>query len=81
MNWVGGFKKWPFLLTFSTVFMLTYVDGGSKKVQNVLTYYMDGPQETTVQSNFYFSFFLFCMDSGPYLPIGQGGNCELSPQI
>ena len=36
---------------------------------------MDGPQETTAQSNFYF----FCMDSGPYLPIGQGGNSELSP--
>ena len=23
MDWVGGFRKWPFLLSFSTVFMLT----------------------------------------------------------
>ena len=30
---VGGFKKWYFWLTFSTVFMLTYWVGGSEKVQ------------------------------------------------
>ena len=23
-DWVSGFRKWPFLLTFSTAFMLTY---------------------------------------------------------
>ena len=31
---LGGSRKWPVLLTFSTVFMLTLWVGGSEKVQN-----------------------------------------------
>ena len=40
VNWVGGSRKWPVLLTFSTVsifYMLTLCSGwvgGSEKVQN-----------------------------------------------
>ena len=30
---LGGFKKWQFLLKFSTVFMLIWLVGGSEKVQ------------------------------------------------
>ena len=33
-DWVGGSRKWPVLLTFSTVLMLRYSMGGSEKVQN-----------------------------------------------
>ena len=33
MDWVGWFKKWYFLLTFSFVFMLTDVVGLVQKVQ------------------------------------------------
>ena len=32
-DWVGGFKKWQFLLTFITVFKLRYWVGGSQKGQ------------------------------------------------
>ena len=31
---MGGSRKWPVLLTFSTVFMLTLWVGWSEKVQN-----------------------------------------------
>ena len=35
-DWVGGVEKWPFLQTFSTVFMLIrWV--GFKKAKNILT--------------------------------------------
>ena len=41
-DWVGGSRKWPFLLMFSTIFMLiSWV--GSKKAKNMLTEYMVGP--------------------------------------
>ena len=41
-DWVGGSRKWPVFLTFSTVFMLIrWV--GSKKAKNMLTQYRDGP--------------------------------------
>ena len=43
MDWLGGFRKCQFLLTFSTAFILTQYVGGSKQSKNVLTYYMDGP--------------------------------------
>ena len=39
----GGIKNGIFFLTLSTVFTLTYWVVVSEKVQNVLTYFMDGP--------------------------------------
>ena len=38
MDWLGGLRKWPFLLTFSILFILPCADnadivGGSEKVQ------------------------------------------------
>ena len=38
MSWLGGLRKWPFLLTFSILFILPCaanadIVGGSKKVQ------------------------------------------------
>ena len=39
---LGGSRKWPILLTFSTVFMLT-LWVGQKKSKIMLTWYMDGP--------------------------------------
>ena len=41
---LGGWdQKWHFFLTLSTVFTLTYWVVVSEKVQNVLTYFLDGP--------------------------------------
>ena len=41
---LGGWVQiGQFLLTLSTVFTLTYWVGGSEIVQNVLTYFLDGP--------------------------------------
>ena len=38
INWVGGYRKWPVLLTFNTVFMVIRWMGGVQKEQK----YMDG---------------------------------------
>ena len=48
-DWVGGFRKWPILLTFSTVFMLIRWVGGVQKGQK----YADVIQGWSLKPNFF----------------------------
>ena len=42
-RWVGGVRKWQFLLIYSTIYADGRWEGGPKKAKNMLTQYLNGP--------------------------------------